>query len=111
MSRAKETSAYPRIFLDIADALTEDKTRKFELHFDSRAAAMSARQDFYMFKTVAIKEGLAKEGAWPEIKAFYMDVPGVKNWAGIATIMHNDYSPAALRMQESYDKVMKERKQ
>lgn len=103
MPRAKETGAYPRIFLDIADALSEDHTFKIEIKYEDRAAALSARLDFYAFKQAAIREGLTKN--WPEIKAFYMDVKE----DGTAIIMHRDYSPAAVKMQEAYDKTMKER--
>lgn len=106
MPRAKDTAAYPQVFLDIATALSEDRTLRFEVKYEDRAAAMSARLDFYAFKQAAIREGLAGETSWPEIKAFYMEV----REDGTATIMHRDHSPTALKLREAYDKVMIERK-
>ena len=92
MSKSKSTKSYPSIYLEYAEALSKEPTRRIMVAFANSKDARAFRLDFNSFKGAALSEGLNE--MFPEIAAFYVTVDGAT-----AIVQHKDYTDAVQRLR------------
>ena len=96
MSRSKKVRRYPGQLMEIAEKLGDDPTLRFVMPCEDMKAVRRFMLTVHSFISAGEKEELNQ--MYPELSAMYCMV---QKEPLAVVILHRDYSPEALMMQEA----------